>query len=527
MAGALLAFPQSAPALDGLNLATSEEKAAYATSFDATRRRFEVASIRRTAATFDAERLELRKLAGRVRLGPELIARAELVVNEGRSQWGRLLLDTYLSVGGAFAARVKLGIAGKAAATPSLEDLIAALGPPTDVWTPTIVRYIRQEAGSKIRGITDTTRDQVRETLAEGVQLHETIPQLVKRIDALYLERIIPHRSVVIARTETISASNLGSRAGALATGLPLEHEWLSTSDSRTRRSHVAVDGQRKPLEEPYAVNGSRLMFPGDTSLGARARETILCRCSEGYHVIERAPEPVLVREPARLNLRMDEQPSAKAWKAWRRRLGGRTPERLVRELLGDVADGREWSAIVEVGEGRVTVAADASDGTSLTRVLIRDGRKLVADHEYFRVAEQGQGLAKRVLGSSFDLYEAIRVDRVKLLANIDIGGYAWARFGFTPENLSELERLGSEMIRRLPKMVGLSPAQRRKLAGVVQDAVDRGDFSIVWDVADMRDGTPPLGFRLLQGTEWAGELKLRDRKAMSRLRAYLARGGR
>lgn len=288
MPAALLAFPQAARALAGLNLVTAEEKAAYATSFDATRRRFEVAGIRRTAAAFDGERLELRRLAGRVQIGPELVVRAELVINQGRTTWNRLLLETYMTVGKAFAARVHIGARGKAAEL-SIEDLIRELGEPEDVWTPTITRYIRDQAAGKIRGISDTTRQQVRATLAEGIELHETIQQLAKRIDALYLEQIIPHRSVVIARTETIAASNLGSRAGAIGTGLPLEHEWLSTSDARTRRSHVAVQGQRKPLDEPYEVNGSRLMFPGDTSLGARARETILCRCSEGYHVIDGA----------------------------------------------------------------------------------------------------------------------------------------------------------------------------------------------------------------------------------------------
>ena len=80
-----------------------------------------------------------------------------------------------------------------------------------------------------------------------------------------------------------ISASNLGSRAGALSTGLMLEHFWISTKDKNTRPDHRNANGQRKPMDQPYLVGNERLMFPGDTSMSATAKNTIVCRCTEGY----------------------------------------------------------------------------------------------------------------------------------------------------------------------------------------------------------------------------------------------------
>ena len=54
---------------------------------------------------------------------------------------------------------------------------------------------------------------------------------------------------------------------------------WDSTGDARTRETHAAADGQVVGQGEAFNVGGALLMFPGDTSLGAPAGETINCRC--------------------------------------------------------------------------------------------------------------------------------------------------------------------------------------------------------------------------------------------------------
>jgi uncharacterized protein with gpF-like domain len=65
--------------------------------------------------------------------------------------------------------------------------------------------------------------------------------------------------------------------------------QWLSTRDDRTRQppgsefDHAAADGQEVGLEEPFNVSGESLMFPGDTSMGASAGNTIQCRCTLTY----------------------------------------------------------------------------------------------------------------------------------------------------------------------------------------------------------------------------------------------------
>ena len=61
-----------------------------------------------------------------------------------------------------------------------------------------------------------------------------------------------------------------------------LTHTWETMKDERVRSKHVAVDGQTKPINEPFIVDGYKLMFPGDTLTSNPPGElTILCRCVE------------------------------------------------------------------------------------------------------------------------------------------------------------------------------------------------------------------------------------------------------
>jgi hypothetical protein len=58
---------------------------------------------------------------------------------------------------------------------------------------------------------------------------------------------------------------------------------WNSVLDEKTRMSHVFADGQERKNNEPFVVENEKLMTPGDTSLGASAKNVINCRCSSIY----------------------------------------------------------------------------------------------------------------------------------------------------------------------------------------------------------------------------------------------------
>jgi pterin-4a-carbinolamine dehydratase/2'-5' RNA ligase len=173
-------------------------------------------------------------------------------------------------------------------------------------------------------------------------------------------------------------------------------------------------------------------------------------------------------------------------------------------------------------GTGRdqsVIISARADDGTNLTRKFTRnESGELSVDHAYFKVPEdqQGSGLAKAIMRGSFDEYERLGVDQVTVHANIDVGGYAWARFGFKPNNPDLVARL---LHRRIDGLPDLTVGQRRALERLVDEG---DDVTAIWRIADTRIGEREVGKEILKDQDWYGTLRMDDREATDRLHAYV-----
>ena len=83
------------------------------------------------------------------------------------------------------------------------------------------------------------------------------------------------------ARTAITGAENAGrveSYRYAESIGITLQKEWLATLDDRTRDEHRALDGQRVGVDEPFEVDGEKIMFPGDPD--AEGYLVYGCRCT-------------------------------------------------------------------------------------------------------------------------------------------------------------------------------------------------------------------------------------------------------
>lgn len=149
---------------------------------------------------------------------------------------------------------------------------------------------------SDLEGLSDnyftrTLRDKrfdslVRKAIASGKPLSATD---VDRITNRYAERALAHRATVISRTESLNALRAGRSEGvrqAVQQGAAdgVRKRWSSSGDKRVRDDHRAMDGQERDLDQPYDLpDGSRMMTPGDSSLGAPASQVALCRCAEEF----------------------------------------------------------------------------------------------------------------------------------------------------------------------------------------------------------------------------------------------------
>lgn len=123
--------------------------------------------------------------------------------------------------------------------------------------------------------ITQTMTDEIETLLQQALSEGWGVEETVNRLD----EEDIPRkRSRLIVRTESIRALNYTQLAAADNEFFEVDKQWIAIEDRRTRHSHRMVDGERRPLADPF-TNG--LMFPGDPEAGPA--EVCNCRCTLGY----------------------------------------------------------------------------------------------------------------------------------------------------------------------------------------------------------------------------------------------------
>ena len=151
-----------------------------------------------------------------------------------------------------------------------------------DLAAPWVGDFIEARANQLAGPVTDTTYEAITAQLREGVAEGESIDDLAARIRTIF-DDASTRRSVVIARTEVISAYNGAAVQGAatLPADVVAGQEWIATRDGRTRAAHAAADGQVVPVGSPFEVGGDALAYPGDPS--GRSKNTVQCRCTVAF----------------------------------------------------------------------------------------------------------------------------------------------------------------------------------------------------------------------------------------------------
>jgi HK97 family phage portal protein len=123
----------------------------------------------------------------------------------------------------------------------------------------------------KVVGLNDTVREQLRDSLIDGIAQMETTAELMERVKQVY--NFAQARSLTIARTETGQAMGL-ARDAAMGQMQVVKHRWVTAGDEHVRVSHQELNGTVSERGQLFP-NGCR--FPCDP--GGPAREIINCRC--------------------------------------------------------------------------------------------------------------------------------------------------------------------------------------------------------------------------------------------------------
>lgn len=148
-----------------------------------------------------------------------------------------------------------------------------------------------------------------------------------------------------------------------------------------------------------------------------------------------------------------------------------------------------------------------------LSRMFRMEDDKKVVYHDVFNLPSelQGKGLSKSVFRELFKSYESMGIDRVEALANMDVGGYCWGRYGFSAKT-SEIKDL----------------VQRRFSEGVISQN-DFEDVSEILkmsgpnirmnEIANLKCGKALL---LNNKVKWRGFIDLHDKHQMDYLHDYI-----
>lgn len=176
--------------------------------------------------------------------------------------------------------------------------------------------------------------------LQRGIDLAFGKDQITKRVTSGIIRGLSPGKianelmagittmnresAVRAARTGITAAENAGrldSWRAAENMGITIRRRWVCTKDARTRFGHAMADGQTvEGTKTPFIVDGEKMMFPGDKSLGAHGWNIYNCRCTTRTvekDGIEAEPRQMRVRD-ADGNWQVVNEMSYKDWEKWK-----------------------------------------------------------------------------------------------------------------------------------------------------------------------------------------------------------------
>jgi len=147
------------------------------------------------------------------------------------------------------------------------------------------LQWIAEMTGEQVTKVADTTKQQIKHAIADGLLTGATTAEIAESI--LEMQEISTmFRAELIAVTESHILCNAGNYYGMESTGLGdyLKKLWHTAADQHVRKSHNAMQGQKKKFSEPFTTGrGYKMLFPGDSSMGAPGSEIIRCRCAQTY----------------------------------------------------------------------------------------------------------------------------------------------------------------------------------------------------------------------------------------------------
>lgn len=152
--------------------------------------------------------------------------------------------------------------------------------------------------------------------------------------------------------------------------------------------------------------------------------------------------------------------------------------------------------------------------GMSIRRDFYVNKGVFEVHHELFTLDEeyQGKGFSKTVLASFYRQYLQMGVEKISVTANIDVGGYCWAKYGFKANTKEDvIDAIYSQA----------KPCEAEALK-VVNDWYKKNGASADTPFPMNELLKYPWGKDLLMGSLWDGHIDLKDAAQTKIFEEYL-----
>lgn len=197
--------------------------------------------------------------------------------------------------------------------------------------------------------------------------------------------------------------------------------------------------------------------------------------------------------------------------------------EEFSKRIIADYGVNTKFTTSAKVDGGTATISYQGNDGTKIRRDFsVNQAGEISVYHAFFRAGNRGTGAGKRFFRASMGEYIAAGVKKVTVTANIDVGGYAWARFGYLPATQQTWDQLRSTLKAKLEAEYGrgsITKETKAKMARILNET----DTRALWKVSDFVDNGRKLGKDLLLGTYWSGKIDLTNGEQMRRFTEYVS----
>lgn len=204
------------------------------------------------------------------------------------------------------------------------------------------------------------------------------------------------------------------------------------------------------------------------------------------------------------------------------------TPLELLDYVYNDVANGYKAYGVTNFDIGKTDVTLSATTKMYDTESAVKSKYIYNAVDKEFKVIyvemaeeDQGKGVLKKLLNDMSTLWEQLGVEKVTLSANIDMGAYAWGKYGWVPKQDSwDILRKNFLPIRIAP-LKGNIPD---KTYTTIQTLIEMDNPKALWQLVDLTEqhNGESIGKYLLRGQYWQGILDINDTQAITRFKSSI-----